>query len=58
MGVAVHPGSVVTVDDTSHYIQLDQPGAVIDNVEQLLGTSTTPPTMTTPTDPTTSSPTD
>ena len=35
-------GSVVTVADTSHYIQLDQPGVVIEQIQQLLGTSTPP----------------
>jgi pimeloyl-ACP methyl ester carboxylesterase len=35
-------GQVVPVTDTSHYIQLDQPAIVIDQIRQLLAGSTTP----------------
>jgi pimeloyl-ACP methyl ester carboxylesterase len=35
-------GRVVSVADTSHYIQIDQPAVVIDQIQQLLATSTTP----------------
>jgi pimeloyl-ACP methyl ester carboxylesterase len=35
-------GRVVTVVDTSHYVQLDQPAIVIDQIRHLLATSATP----------------
>ena len=49
MGQALVRGATVSVADTSHYIQLDQPAIVIDEIEQLLGVA--PASPATPTAP-------
>jgi pimeloyl-ACP methyl ester carboxylesterase len=51
-------GRVVPVADTSHYIQLDQPAIVINQIQHLLAASTTPASATTTTAPSTNPTTD